>query len=151
MKITLTPTFLTGITLDTVTESAVMKANLPRARKLATATNLLSLLSQHHGTARNYGSGTATDRWFDCTPGAETFLIDSNCLDTGSTPYLKSDTGILTVESNVNADATYKNAYQNIRLHIPLSPTDTVRLGWGRYGYFADYSTPCAVYLIEID
>ena len=151
MKIKLTPTILTGITLDTVTESAVMKANLPRAKKIATATNLLTLLAQHHGTARNEGSGSATDRWFDCTPGADTFIIDSNCLDTGSTPYLKSSTGILTVESNVNSNSTYKNAYQNIRVYIPLSPTDTVRLGWGRYGFYADTFTPCAVYLVEID
>lgn len=150
MKINITPHFLTGIALDEVTTATIMKSNLPRARKLATATNLLSLLAQHYGTARTEGNGTATDRWFDCTPGAESFIIDSNCLDTGVTPYLKSDTGILTVESNVNATAAYKNAYQNIRLHIPLNPSDTVRLGWGKYGYYSDYSTPCAVYLIEL-
>jgi hypothetical protein len=150
MKIKITPHFLTGIALDSVTESAVMKSNLPRARKIATATNLLSLLAQHYGTARPDGKGTATDRWLDCTPGAEAFIIDSNCLDTGVTPYLKSDTGILTVESHVYANSEYKNAYQHIRLHIPLNPADTVRLGWGKYGYFADYGTPCAVYLIEI-
>ena len=155
MKIKITPTFLVNLTLDTATETAVMKSNIARAKKLATAQNLLGLLSQHYGTARTLGSGdtagASTDRWFDCAPHALPTIIDSNCLNEGIHPTLTSIAGILTVESNVSPNSSYRHAYQNMRLYIPLDPNDSVTIQWGKYGYYVNCSRPIAVYNIEVD
>lgn len=154
MKIKITEAFLINLCLDTATQTAVMKSNLARAKKLATANNLLGLLSQRYGTARVNGSGdtagASTDRWFDCAPHAIPSIIDSNCLAEGISPTMTSAVGILVVESNVHPTTQYQHAYQTISLYIPLDPNDSVTIQWGKYGYYVNCSRPVAVYHVEV-
>jgi len=159
MKIIVTPEHLAGLTLDTNSENAILKANLPRAKKLANANNLLRLLSQHYGAARcqNPSDENPTynaDRWLDCTPGANTPVIDSNALDNNIRPMLKSETGILYCEQMVFAQNKYKSAHQTIWVNIPVNPTDSVSIRWGKYGFYVTDCTttpaPVAVYKVDI-
>lgn len=159
MKITVTPNHLAGLKLDANSENAILKANLPRAKKLANANNLLRLLSQQYGAARCQNPTDTkptynSDRWLDCTPGAITPVIDSNALDNNIRPMLKSETGILYSENSVYALNTYKDSHQTIFVNIPVNPTDTVSIRWGRYGFYVTECNtdpaPVAVYKVEI-
>jgi hypothetical protein len=151
MKIKLTPVYVTVLNLDTASEGAIMKQHLPRARKIASASNLLTLLAQHYGTARTFTGTTShcSDRWLDCdSTRAEP---QQNPCVPNSGVALTSPIGILTQEITINAEAVYPICYQIIKLFIPLDPEKSVECIHGTHGAYPARIDPCIVYSVEID
>lgn len=153
MKIKIDPGFVTLLNLDTATEGAIMKQHLPRARKIASASNLLALLGQRYGSAESGntagGQSMSTNRWFDCNPNRTT--PRPHITDKNSAAGITSELGILTSEITVNADVTYPLAYQHIRVYIPLDPEKSVTVYHGASGSYPARIDPCICYLVEID
>ena len=157
MKITLTPVYIANLNLDTVTETAVLKSNLPRARKIATPANLLSVLGIHYGTARTTTAGsTISDRWFDCDkariepqPSPETHVP-------APVPMI-STLGILTSEMHHSPKEGHELSYNHIKLYVPLDPSKSVTLHYNGTGAYpdSDWRVPgwnaCLVYMITIE
>ena len=158
MKIKIEPMYLTMLGLDESSETALLKAHLPRARKIATATNLLNLLGQHHGTARilNREDGTlhstSSDRWLDCDPNrADPHLHPDFSRNSTARPTLESAVGIMSQEA-VHAFGGHALSYQRIRLYIPLDPSNKVTaICTADAGVFPDRAVPTAVYRVEIE
>jgi len=148
MKITVTPGHITGARFDDVTAAAIMKMHKPRAAKLASAKNLLSLLTQHYGTARRVTDVTyGTDRWLDCNPDVTNQI--NPVAQPGDDVVLKSSVGILTVENTVNGGAEYPIGYQNITLYVPLDPAASVRVYYAGRGMYPHWDVPAIVYYVE--
>ena len=146
MKINITPAFIHGAKFDTATETAVMKMHKPRAVKIATVKNLLALLAQHYGTARDISNqSVASDRWF--APDAPTKIPVS---DTTLPVSMVSNVGIFTVENTISTGVTYPVGYQNIVLYMPLDPAGNVTVTYAGRGMFPVSDTPCIVYFVEI-
>lgn len=158
MKIKIEPMYLTMLGLDESSETALLKAHLPRAKKIATATNLLNLLGQHHGTARTLtnedGSlhSTSSDRWFDCDPNRTAHHPHPDFSSNPTArPTLESEVGILSQEM-VHGLNGYVCSYQRIRLYIPLDPsTKVTAVCSAGGGVYPDRAVPTAVYRVEIE
>ncbi len=151
MKIKIEPAFVTLLNLDTATESAIMKQHLPRAKKIATATNLLTLLGQRYGSAEsvNHAGSTAmtSNRWLDIDPNRSTPQPHITEKNSNS---MTSEVGILTSEITVNADVTYALCYQHIRVYIPLDPAHSVTIWKGVTGTYPERTHPCICFSVEI-
>ena len=117
MKIEITPLYIANMALDTKTECAGLRAHLPRARKVANATALLSLLGQHYGTARAENDSAYTNRWFDCDKSNTTVQPNSKVNDP---VYLNSTVGVITQEITVSHSGDYALAWSHIRVYLPL-------------------------------
>ena len=153
MKIKIEPAFVTMLNLDTATEGAIMKQHLPRARKIASASNLLALLGQRYGSAESGntagGQSMSTNRWFDCDPNRQT--PQPHITDKNNTAGITSGLGLLTSELTINAEVAYPLSYQHMRVYIPLDPEKSVTIYPGSCGAFPARIDPCICYIVEID
>ena len=135
--------------LDTASERALLKAHLPRARKIATANNLVALLAQHHGTARVTGDSYRADRWFDADP---TRTEPVHPVSAPPVPVaLTSPIGILTQETTLRMGFPDPFSYQSITVYIPLDPEKSASVTYNGTAMFATWGDPMLVYSIEID
>lgn len=152
MKIILTPVYVTILNLDDASEGAIMKQHLPRARKIASSSNLLTLLGQACGTARTVTGTTArcSDRWLDCD-STRSEPQPNPCAPADSGVTLTSPIGVLTQEITINSEAVYPVGYQTVKLFIPLDPTNSVTITHGTHGAYPYRLAPCIVYAIEIE
>lgn len=160
MKIKIEPVTLTMLSIDHTSETALLKSHLPRARKIANASNLLNLLGQHYGTCRSvmtYDPAlvmSCADRWLDCNQ-ARVEVHPHPCFryNADARPLLDSTVGILTVEDthSLNTDTNSRVSYRRILLYIPLDPTNEVGVYCSaESGTFPDRAVPTLIYRVEI-
>ena len=150
MKIRIEPHYISQMPgLDNASERALLKAHLPRARKIATAQNLVGLLAQHSGTARINGDSMTTDRWFDVDPARGSHI---HPVSAPPQPLeLTSPIGILTQEMTIRAQSTNPFSYQSIKVYIPLDPEKIASVAYNGTAMYATWGDPMLVYSVEID
>lgn len=150
MKIRIEPHYISNMpSLDTASERALLKAHLPRARKIATAQNLVALLAQHHGTARVCSDNYRADRWFDVDPARVAMIHPTS--NTPAPVTLTSPIGILTQEMTLRMGSVDPYSYQSIKVYIPLDPEKIATVAYNGTAMYATYGDPMLVYEIEID
>jgi hypothetical protein len=150
MKIRIEPHYISNMpSLDTASERALLKAHLPRAKKIATAQNLVALLAQHNGTARVTGDNYRADRWFDVDP---TRTSQIHPVSAPPEPVaLTSPIGILTQELTLRMSSTDPFSYQSIKVYIPLDPEKIASVAYNGTAIYATWGDPMLVYSIEVD
>ena len=150
MKIRIEPQYISQMPgLDNASERALLKAHLPRARKIASAQTLVGLLAQHAGTARAAGDLAKTDRWFDVDPAR---CSHPHPVSAPPQPVeLTSPIGILTQEMTISPTSYSPHSYQCIKVYIPLDPEKIASVAYNGTAMYATWNDPMLVYSVEID